>query len=161
MAPSPSESEIVNYLVPIAIFAGLALVAGGKPRRRNGGPRIEPMPGDDTGGPLPPDELPISDRMLFDEDCYELIVRVNSVDYDYRITNRYWQLRQAGVDDPNAITADILAMDAPQCVWPPVQGQSSPTAIEIWNGTLAAVEAYHNAVESGTLGEFDSVFGLG
>ena len=146
-----------QIIVPVLIIGAIAAAAGSKPKRR-GGSYIEedPLPDVEPG----PDQLPIDNRMLFDPTCYDLIVRVNAPEYDARITTAYWALRQEGMNDPVAIAAELLRMDAPQCAWPARPGVSSPQAVAIWEGTVAAVVNYHELAESGQLGQFEPIFGF-
>lgn len=132
----------------------LALIAIGAATRKkpksSGSGGFEPVPGTDP--------RPDSDRMLFSPDCADLTVRVLAPDYDLRITNRYWQLRQEGVNDPQVIAADILAMDAPQCEWPPSQNATLRNKA-IWELIGPAVRAYWEAEQAGTLSQYAQVFG--
>ena len=118
-----------KYLLPAAAALGIAFAVGGKKKKKTS--RTEGLP------PEPP--LPDSDRMLFDDGCNDLIVRVRSADYDTRITERYWQLRAEGYEDPVDLAVGILAMDAPQCTWPPVQ-DSSLRSKRVWDLVHPAVQ---------------------
>lgn len=147
-----------QIIVPLVVLSAIAAAAGSKPRRRRGQSYIEedPLPDVDPG----PDQLPVSNQLRFDPECFELTHMINSREYDARITTAYWSLRQQGMNNPVQITAELLRMDAPQCAWPAVPGVSSPMAVEIWNGTLAAVVNYHELAESGQLGQFEPIFGF-
>lgn len=138
-----------------AIALGLiAWGLGGK--KKNGAPKAPPEYEEYPEGEGEP--RPESDRMLFDDGCNELIVRVRSANYDARITEAYWQLRSQGFEDPFAIAVEILKMDAPQCTWPPT-AESSLRSKRVWELIYPAVESYFGMEQAGTLGDYASVFG--
>ena len=147
-----------QIIIPALVIGAIAAAAGSKPKRRSNS-RIEEDPIPDPGPGPGPGPLPMSNQLRLDPECFELTHIINAPEYDARITTAYWSLRQQGMNDPVAITAELLRMDAPQCAWPAVPGVSSPRAVEIWNGTLAAVENYHFHAENGTLDQFEPVFG--
>lgn len=97
--------------------------------------------------------LPESHRLILAENCETMAVRVRIWDYDKWITSRYWQLRDAGWEDPVAMTADILNMDSPHCLWPPNEN-SSDLAKTIWAWLYPGVKFYYQAEIHGTLGEY-------
>lgn len=140
-----------KYILPAAILLGAAFVIGGASgKKRKGGGHWEPVP--DNG------KRPESDRMLFDDGCNDLIVRVRSQAYDERITNMYWELRQQGIDDAETLAVGILQMDAPQCMWPPGP-DSSLRAKAIWEMVYPSVANYWSMEKAGTLDEYAGVFG--
>lgn len=138
-----------KYLLPVAALGAIAYAVGSK-KTKKGTSRTEPVP------PEPP--LPESDRMLFDDGCNDLIVRVRSSSYDVRITDRYWQLRSEGYSDPADLAVGILSMDAPQCTWPPT-AESSLRAKRVWDLVYPAVDIYRQMEAAGTLGDYDPIFG--
>lgn len=146
-----------NYLLPAAVLLGLAFAVGGAgaKKKRNGKKN-----GNGNGyEPPPPDtERYESDRMLFDDGCNDLIVRVRAPDYDLRITERYWQLRNQGVDHPQTLAVGILQMDAPQCVWP-APADASMRSKHIWELVYPAVEVFWGHEKAGTLDQFAPIFG--
>lgn len=145
-------ASAVKFLIPAAVLIGVAVVAGGaKGKKKKNGKIIEPIP--------EPGPRPDSDRMLFDDGCNDLIVRVKAPDYDLRITERYWQLRNEGVDDPLTLSAGILEMDAPQCLWPP-EATSSMRSKWVWELIFPAVKNYWEHEKAGTLDEFAPIFGV-
>lgn len=140
-----------KYLLPLAVLLGVSFAVGGasaKKKKSNG--RYEPVP---DGGPRPE-----SDRMKFDDGCNDLVVRVNSAEYDLRITDMYWQMRSQGIDDPETIAVGVLEMDAPQCEWPPGP-DASLRSKSIWELIYPAVENYWNNEHAGTLDQYAQVFG--
>ena len=145
-----------KFLIPAVVLIGLAFAMGGaKAKKKNGNGTT----GNGGYEPLPTeDPRPESDRMLFDDGCNDLIVRVRAPDYDLRITERYWQLRNEGVDDPQPLAVAILQMDAPQCVWPPGP-DSSLRSKSIWELVYPAVDIYWGHEKAGTLDQFAQVFG--
>ena len=145
-------AKATTYLIPAAALLAIAAFAGGagakKKKKKNG--TFEPVP-EDT-------QRPDSDRMLFDDGCNDLIVRVKAPDYDLRITERYWGLRNEGIDDPQTLAVGILQMDAPQCTWPPGP-DSSLRSKSIWELIYPAVDLYWGHEKAGTLDQFAQVFG--
>lgn len=99
------------------------------------------------------DGLPLSDRMLLNADCSGPAAKTVKWRYDIRLTNRFWTEWDEGERDPVLITMRVLAMDNPQCEWPPDVGASEWADI-IWSGTLEAVTLYVTLIEEGTLSEF-------
>ena len=147
-----SAAKVAIPIIALGLVAwglGGSKKKGGKAKT---GPDFEPYP-EGEGEPLPE-----SDRMLFDDGCNELIVRVQSANYDARITEAYWQLRSQGFEDPFPIAVEILRMDAPQCDWPPVN-ESSLRSKRIWEMIYPAVENYREMELAGTLGDYATVFG--
>lgn len=148
-------ATIAKVAVPAVLLLGAVWAFGGsgkKTKRKGGG---------GTGGthPLPPETpRPESDRMIFDDGCNDLMVRVDTAGYDLRITDYYWTLREEGFNDPEEITVEILALDAPQCVWPPTE-DSSLRSKAIWDMVYAAVENYWTLEQEGLLDEFAPIFG--
>lgn len=140
----------VRFGIPAVLLLGVAWFMGGTKRKPASTARTEPPPFED--------ERPESDRMVFDDSCQDLMVRVQAAEYDLRITDAYWTLRQEGYDDPEEITAEILTMDAPQCTWPPVP-DSSLRSKQIWDLIFPAVELYWNLEKDGQLDEFAPIFG--
>ena len=147
-------ADAAKFLIPAAVLIGVAMMAGGakakKKKPANGNGHYEPLPDEDP--------RPESDRMFFDDGCNELIVRVKAADYDLRITEAYWQMRQEGVDDPQVIAVEILQMDAPQCAWPPGP-DASLRSKSIWELVYPAVDLYWGFEKAGTLDQFSQVFG--
>jgi hypothetical protein len=144
-----------KFLVPAAVLIGVAFAVGGAGAKKKNGKK------QNGNGYVPvPDETPRpeSDRMLFDDGCNDLIVRVRAPDYDLRITERYWQLRNEGVDDPQSLAVGVLQMDAPQCMWPPGP-DSSLRSKSIWELVYPAVEIFWGHEKAGTLDQFAPVFG--
>jgi hypothetical protein len=140
-----------KYLLPAAILIGAAFVIGGASAKKKGGTsKWEPVPDDG--------QRPESDRMTFDDGCNDLVVRVRSAEYDVRITDMYWQLRQEGIDDAETLAIGILQMDAPQCLWPPGP-DSSLRSKAVWEIVYPAVANYWTMEKAGTLDEYTGVFG--
>ena len=131
----------------LAIPLVMLFAAGGGKKRR----RLVPQPEEEEL--FGPEGLPLSDRMILNEDCSAMAVRVIKWQYDIRITNRYWQLREQGVDDPMVLTVEILRMDSPHCTWPPT-AYASEWAHTIWGGTYYAVKNYYDLEQSGELWEY-------
>ncbi len=145
-------ASAAKYLLPAAALIGIAFAVGGAKAKK------KPRPGNGFE-PVPPDEpRPESDRMLFDDGCNDLIVRVKAADYDLRITEAYWQMRGQGDDDPEQLAIGILQMDAPQCQWPPGP-DSSMRSKSIWELVYPAVENYWGLEKAGTLDMYAPVFG--
>lgn len=146
--------NIAKIAVPAAALLGLAWVVGGKASAK----KATRSPGGGTH-PLPDeDPRPESDRMIFNDGCSDLMVRVRAADYDLRITGYYWVLRQQGFDDPTEITIEILDLDAPQCLWPP-EADSSLRSKMVWDMVYGAVENYWTLEKEGRLDEFAPIFG--
>ena len=108
-----------------------------------------------VGGTGDPQErfLPESHRLILDSSCAKMAVRIRIWDYDKWITGRYWELRHAGWEDPEAMTVDILEMDSPHCQWPPGPG-SSELQQHIWNWLYPGVRFFYEAEISGTLKDY-------
>lgn len=108
-----------------------------------------------VGGTGDPQErfLPESHRLILDNSCGKMAVRIRIWDYDKWITGRYWELRHAGWEDPEAMTVDILEMDSPHCQWPPGPG-SSELQRQLWNWLYPGVRFFYEAEISGTLNDY-------
>lgn len=96
--------------------------------------------------------LPLSDRMRLNANCNGPAAKTVKWRYDIRLTNYFWHLWDKGERDPVLLTMDLLALDSPQCAWPPDLG-AAEWADVIWEGTLAAVSNYVGHIEAGTLSE--------
>lgn len=142
-------ASAAKFLLPAAALIGIAFVVGGSKKKTNG-KKFEPVP--------PDEPRPESDRMLFDDGCNDLMVRVKAPEYDMRITEMYWQLRGQGYDDPESLAATLLQMDAPQCPWPPTP-DSSLRSKSIWELIYPAVENYWANEKAGTLDDYAQIFG--
>ncbi len=135
MVPSPVAFPVAVLLIPAVL-----LLMGGK--RRGGGVPAGPYGFSwetrDVEDDLDVQEeegLPLSDRMLLNATCDGPAAKAIKWRYDMRITAYYWYLRsKEGVDDPEVLTAEILALDSPHCQWPPAPDASEWQHI-IWDGT--------------------------
>ena len=108
-----------------------------------------------TGGTGDPTEryLPESHRLILNENCEKMAVRLRVWDYDKWITGRYWELRKAGWTNPVEMSVDILSMDSPHCEWPP-RADSSDAAKYIWDWLFPGIEFYYKAEVDGTLKDY-------
>lgn len=140
-------------LIAIPVVLMMAMGGGKKRRRTTTGPEPLPDDGEGTGDTMGPPGRPRSNRMILDADCNELAVQVTKWDYDIRITNYYWYLREQGINDPMTLAVEILALDSPHCSWPPGP-DASDWAHTIWEGTYAAVRNYWELEQSGELWEY-------
>lgn len=136
--------------IPIVLMAAMG---GGKKRRGRIPAAPEPLPGEGDDSLFGPEGRPVSNRMILTPDCADLSVRVRKWDYDIRITNYYWYLRDQGVDDPVVLAAEILKMDSPHCQWPAPPDAPQWSRV-IWEGTYAAVKNYYDLEQSGELWEY-------
>jgi hypothetical protein len=162
----------------LAIPILLAMLRGGKKKRKRRSaatsrvgqlghtsglpttPSGEVVPGEiegtfHVGGTGDPNEryLPESYRLILDEDCKKMAVRIRIFYYDRWITSRYWELRKAGWTDPVEMAVDILSMDSPHCAWPP-RADSSDVAKSIWDWLFPGIEFYYKAEIDGTLKDY-------
>lgn len=105
--------------------------------------------------PVPPtkdeEELPVSNKLQFDKECEALLQRLDVKGYDARMTNKYLQLRNEGVEDLDEITLEILKMDAPHCPWEDPTSYTKQMNLT-YNAQLAAIKNYAEMEERG---EFD------
>lgn len=147
----------------VAAIAIASAMGGGGRKKKKKTSKVEPAPPlDPPYVEVDPSQRPLSNRMTFDQGCWDLAVRVNLVEYDIRITNMYWDLRSAGVTDPEEIAAEILRADSPHCEWPAVPGEgASPKRAEIGNYIFQAVELFRNHEIGGTLGDYAGILGAG
>lgn len=116
----------------VAGGAALLLLSGGKKKKKkktNGavtpGPGIDET-GDETDGSVRPTKRPFMDtgakaeKMVFDKECKAVIENVDlspGSPHDQWLTTRYYELREAGMDDPAEITLQLLMEQTEHCPW--------------------------------------------
>jgi hypothetical protein len=115
----------------VAGGAALLLLSGGKKKKKKTNGAVTPGPGidetgDETDGSVRPTKRPFMDtgakaeKMVFDKECKAVIENVDlspGSPHDQWLTTRYYELREAGMDDPAEITLQLLMEQTEHCPW--------------------------------------------
>lgn len=81
------------------------------------------------------------EKLKFDAECREIINKLSFEKHNQWLTNRYFDLRKEGIDDPDAITLQLLREQSEQCPWDD-QSQWTQLMSDLYGQLRDGVETY-------------------